>query len=62
MQPLDHNTNRVTVKAKDELVDLIGNSEPNIVSDQNVSILTRQLALHANVSAKAIELFFFSNN
>lgn len=50
IQPLDHNTNKVTVKAKDELTKLIGYSDPKIVSDQNVAILARQLALHANVS------------
>lgn len=37
------------VKARDELVEHIGHSEPKIVSDKNVAILARQLALHANV-------------
>lgn len=50
IQPLDHNTNKVTVKVKDELKDLISISETKLVSDQNVAILARQLALHCNVS------------
>lgn len=49
MQPLDHNTNKVTIKAKDELIELMGTCEPKIVSDKNVAILARQLALHADV-------------
>lgn len=61
VQPLDHNTNKVTVKVKEELADLIGNCEPNIVSDQNVSILARQLALHANVSFVIMIIEFFKN-
>lgn len=50
IQPLDHNINRVVVKIKDELKDLavVGN-DAKVVSDQNVAILARQLALHANV-------------
>ena len=59
IQPLDHNTNKVTVKAKDDLTELIGHSEPKIVSDQNVAILTRQLAIHANVTKMYIRFSFF---
>lgn len=50
IEPLDFNTNRVTVKAREDLAEHIGHSEPKIISDQNLSILTRQLAIHANVS------------
>ncbi|KAI4456255.1 tuberin [Holotrichia oblita] len=51
IQPLDHYTNKVTVKVKEELYELIGQTEPKIVSDQNVAILARQLALHANLAS-----------
>lgn len=50
VEPLDHGINLLSVKAKDELVQHIGHSEPKIVSDQNVALMARQLALHANVS------------
>lgn len=50
IQPLDHGTNQVTVQVKEELVKHIRHSEPKIISDQNLAILSRQLALHANVS------------
>lgn len=50
IQPLDHGTNQVTVQAREELAEHIGHSEPKIISDQNLAILSRQLALHANVS------------
>lgn len=49
IQPLDHGTNQVTVQARENLTELIGHSEPKIISDQNLAILSRQLALHANV-------------
>ncbi|KAK4874613.1 hypothetical protein RN001_013973 [Aquatica leii] len=51
VQPLDHSTNKVTIKAKDELIELMGTSEPKIVSDKNVAILARQLALHADLAS-----------
>ena len=50
IEPLDHGSNQVTVKARDDLKPLIGNIEKKIVSDKNVSLLARQLALHINVS------------
>lgn len=51
IQPLDHGTNRVTVQAREELAEHIGHSEPKIISDQNLAILARQLALHANLAS-----------
>lgn len=47
---MDNNTNKVTIKAKDELIDLMGSSDPKMVSDQNVALYARQLALHADVN------------
>lgn len=52
IQPLDHGTNQVIVKTREDLTEHIGHSEPKIVSDQNLAILARQLALHANVSSE----------
>ncbi|XP_034935459.1 tuberin [Chelonus insularis] len=51
IQPLDHGTNQVTVQAREELAEHIGHSELKIISDQNLGILTRQLALHANLAS-----------
>ncbi|KAK0095925.1 hypothetical protein PV326_007052 [Microctonus aethiopoides] len=51
IQPLDHATNQVTVQAREELAEHIGHSEPKIISDQNLAILSRQLALHANLAS-----------
>ncbi|XP_035706694.1 tuberin isoform X3 [Folsomia candida] len=52
IQPLDHRTNRVVVKsALPILADHIGHSEAKIVSDQNLPIMARQLALHANLAS-----------
>lgn len=57
IQPLDHGTNQVTVQAREELAEHIGHSEPKIISDQNLAILSRQLALHANVSILPVKVF-----
>ncbi|CAH0564266.1 unnamed protein product [Brassicogethes aeneus] len=54
IQPLDHNTNRVVVKVKDKLKNFISISEPKLVSDQNVAILARQLALHCNLASLVV--------
>ncbi|XP_011497969.1 PREDICTED: tuberin [Ceratosolen solmsi marchali] len=51
IQPLDHGTNQLTVQAREELSEHIGHSEPKIISDQNLAILSRQLALHANLAS-----------
>nr|CAD7592885.1 unnamed protein product [Timema genevievae] len=51
IQPLEHNTNQVTVKTRDDLAEHIGHSEPKIISDQNLALLSRQLALHANLAS-----------
>lgn len=51
IQPLDHGTNQLTVQAREEHIkEHIGHSEPKIISDQNLALLSRQLALHANVN------------
>lgn len=50
IHPLEHNSNRVVVKIKEDLESLIGQNDPHIISDQNVAVLARQLAIHANVS------------
>ncbi|CAG9838719.1 unnamed protein product [Diabrotica balteata] len=50
-KPLDMGINRVTVKVKEELANLIASSEPKLVSDQNVGIFARQIALHTNMAS-----------
>lgn len=55
IEPLDHGSNQVTVKVREELVEHVGNSEPKIVSDQNVAVLARQLALHANLASRVLQ-------
>lgn len=61
IQPLDHKTNKVTVKVKEELTDFIGHGEPKVISDQNLGVLARQLALHANVRITILHSLTASN-
>ncbi|XP_077299280.1 TSC complex subunit tuberin isoform X2 [Arctopsyche grandis] len=53
IEPLDHGTNKVTIKTKDEVKvkEFLNQTEPKIISDQNVALLARQLALHANLAS-----------
>ncbi|XP_008551643.1 tuberin [Microplitis demolitor] len=51
IQPLDYGANQVTIQAREELAEHIGHSESKIISDQNLGILSRQLALHANLAS-----------
>nr|CAD7460498.1 unnamed protein product [Timema tahoe] len=57
IQPLEHNTNQVTVKTRDDLAEHIGHSEPKIISDQNLALLSRQLALHANIKRERAQIW-----
>ena len=49
VEPLDYGCNKVEVKVKSDLLKIIGSNEVISVSDQSVSILVRQLAIHADV-------------
>jgi tuberous sclerosis protein 2 len=56
VEPLELNSNRVFVRAKDEISDYVQHSEPVIVSDSSAPLLARQHALHANVSTIILTL------
>ncbi|XP_073996859.1 TSC complex subunit tuberin isoform X2 [Rhodnius prolixus] len=51
VEPLEHGTNQVVVKAKEDLVQQICHTEYKVISDQSVAILARQLALHSNLAS-----------
>lgn len=52
VEPLEHGINRVLVKSKDERVrtKFLAHLDTYIISDPNVALLARQLALHCTVS------------
>ncbi|XP_014675180.1 PREDICTED: tuberin-like [Priapulus caudatus] len=54
IKPLDHESNMVSVCAKEELSE-IGHGEPKIISDRHLPILARQLALHADLASKVYQ-------
>ncbi|XP_044760648.1 tuberin isoform X2 [Coccinella septempunctata] len=64
IQPMDQNLNRVTVKCKEVLINLMGAGcqETKIVSDQSVAILARQLALHCNLASLVHASLLLSNS
>lgn len=50
--PEDHSTNSVSVVCRPDLEDFVGGGgDPRIVSDANLPILVRQLALHADLAS-----------
>ncbi|XP_069978306.1 tuberin isoform X7 [Penaeus vannamei] len=50
--PADHSTNSVGVLCRPELADFVGGGgDPRLVSDTNLPILVRQLALHADLAS-----------
>lgn len=51
VEPLEHGVNQITVKVRNELREHVGHQEPKIVSDQNATMLARQLAIHTDVSS-----------
>lgn len=50
VQPLELNTNRISVRVKEDVAKYVNHSEPKILSDSSAPLYARQLALHANVS------------
>ncbi|XP_037940239.1 tuberin [Teleopsis dalmanni] len=51
VEPLELNTNRIYVKAREEICKLVCHPEPKIVSDRSAPLLARQMALHANLAS-----------
>lgn len=49
VQPMELNTNKIFLIAKQEVTEYICSSESKIVSDKSAPLLARQMALHANV-------------
>ncbi|XP_063696439.1 tuberin [Culicoides brevitarsis] len=55
VEPLELNTNRVYIRIKDDLKEFVTPSETKIVSDAAVSLLARQIALHANLASRVAQ-------
>lgn len=60
MQPLELNTNRISVRVKDDVAKYVNHSEPKILSDNSAPLYARQLALHANVSHLTFTIAIFN--
>ncbi|MGH0137685.1 UNVERIFIED_CONTAM: hypothetical protein FKN15_021798 [Acipenser sinensis] len=51
IKPLDHESNLVTLQCRKDLEGLVDTSVAKIVSDKNLALLVRQMALHANMAS-----------
>lgn len=56
VEPYEHGLNRVFIKTKDERIrgTFLAHADTHVVSDCNVALLARQLALHAHVSTLSL--------
>ncbi|XP_063961204.1 tuberin-like isoform X1 [Lytechinus pictus] len=52
VEPLDNDSNLVSIQAKPELEHMLGRRGPWMVSDQRAALLIRQMALHANLASQ----------
>ena len=50
IKPVDNNSNLVCVRVKEDIKDIVTNTGPHVISDANLPILVKQLAIHTNVS------------
>uniref|UniRef100_A0A8C4H3E4 Tuberin n=1 Tax=Dicentrarchus labrax TaxID=13489 RepID=A0A8C4H3E4_DICLA len=57
IKPLDYECNLVTLQCRKDLEGLVDTTVAKIVSDRNLPLLVRQMALHANVSLPLISPF-----
>uniref|UniRef100_A0A4W4GNY0 Tuberin n=1 Tax=Electrophorus electricus TaxID=8005 RepID=A0A4W4GNY0_ELEEL len=51
IKPLDYESNLVTLQCRKDLEGLVDTTVAKIVSDQNLPLLVRQMALHANMAS-----------
>ncbi|XP_067859557.1 tuberin isoform X3 [Heptranchias perlo] len=51
IKPLDFESNLVTLQARKDMEGLVDTSVARIVSDKNLALLVRQMALHANMAS-----------
>ena len=62
IKPLDNASNMVSLRFKDELKDLLTDTGPRVISDDNLPRLVRQLVVHINVSQchalLSVQIFF----
>lgn len=58
IKPFDNESNVITVNIKDELKDILTdtNRGPRVVSDKNLATLVRHIAVHVNVSTVSFTL------
>ncbi|XP_022103490.1 tuberin-like [Acanthaster planci] len=52
IEPLDSESNLVTVQAKQDLEAMIGSRGPRMITNKNLPLLVRQMALHANLASQ----------
>uniref|UniRef100_A0A9J8CVS6 Tuberin n=1 Tax=Cyprinus carpio carpio TaxID=630221 RepID=A0A9J8CVS6_CYPCA len=59
IKPLDYESNLVTMQCRKDLEGLVDTSVAKIVSDLNLPLLVRQMALHANVRLSREDKLFY---
>ncbi|XP_076458884.1 tuberin-like isoform X2 [Babylonia areolata] len=55
IRPLDHGGNAVTLLAKQDIADVLGYTHSKIISDTNLALLVRQIAVHCNLASLVLK-------
>ncbi|XP_064594447.1 tuberin-like isoform X2 [Liolophura sinensis] len=63
IKPLDYESNAVTLQAKEvahyslttDIADILGHTDTKIISDANLGLLVRQIAMHCNLASRILQ-------
>lgn len=60
IRPLDYESNAVTLITKEDIADILGHTHTKIISDANLPLLVRQIAIHCNLASMVLQRQNFS--
>ncbi|XP_041363648.1 tuberin-like isoform X2 [Gigantopelta aegis] len=55
IRPLDYETNAVTLQTKEDIAEILGHTDTKIISDANLALLVRQIAMHCNLASLVLQ-------
>ncbi|BFZ02892.1 hypothetical protein BsWGS_05930 [Bradybaena similaris] len=55
IRPLDYESNAVTLITKEDIADILGHTHTKIISDANLPLLVRQIAVHCNLASMVLQ-------
>ncbi|CAL1542795.1 unnamed protein product [Lymnaea stagnalis] len=55
IRPLDYESNAVTLTTKEDIADILGHTHTKIISDANLPLLVRQIAINCNLASMVLQ-------